>query len=585
MVDQSLAYYYEKDVSSAAASFGNSGDQILLLAEPNKRDFLNPLKLQLPAGVCGPGWGIQLDVIRYAEGTFTIPQKIPRQQTLLSNAGVLVKAMHVEAPACPPPAPEQCVVTFGTWSTEPDDTAPTLVEDGLRFVGGVNDAMGVGIGVGGNLQGLPEISYVAQGDAYSLARFYPRIVIDSSADGGPGYNSITVTSEGPVNGSSVASGRVKTAEGTARVSKTIAEWIAHYPNNKLLAFFFNTDSSSNAEVSVLLKSVTAGVCFANAWGYGPNPGPLVAFGKTTLGEYDCLDREVAEIREVFTTTFALVNGEWIPTTVTSTQTTVRAMTELELAENCEPPTLPVINVTASSVPFFCETVGGSFTFGVSESREGDDRYGTAVSLDDILVWTTSMNPQPTLPGTVPVSEAGVITVTVDVRDEFAATYGLNDESRLGEQDPQTGAITYVFRFTEGGPCLTTGPSTVADATFVMPDCLGNPGRVVLTNEGGVIWTLNGRTVLGNSSYDASPGTLVALSAALEGPTEGSLGYTWNDPDQQTQWTQAFPAPANCELQTLAFTGAGAVTNWLGVAAALLMVAGMGFVVRRSRVEV
>lgn len=42
---------------------------------------------------------------------------------------------------------------------------------------------------------------------------------------------------------------------------------------------------------------------------------------------------------------------------------------------------------------------------------------------------------------------------------------------------------------------------------------------------------------------------------------------------------------DCELDTLAFTGAGAFTNWLGVIAVLLTVAGMGFVVRRHRVEV
>ena len=40
-----------------------------------------------------------------------------------------------------------------------------------------------------------------------------------------------------------------------------------------------------------------------------------------------------------------------------------------------------------------------------------------------------------------------------------------------------------------------------------------------------------------------------------------------------------------ELETLAFTGASAFTEWLGVAAVLMMVAGMGFVVRRNRVEV
>ena len=40
-----------------------------------------------------------------------------------------------------------------------------------------------------------------------------------------------------------------------------------------------------------------------------------------------------------------------------------------------------------------------------------------------------------------------------------------------------------------------------------------------------------------------------------------------------------------ELETLAFTGASAFTEWLGVAAVLMMMAGMGFVVRRNRVEV
>jgi hypothetical protein len=39
------------------------------------------------------------------------------------------------------------------------------------------------------------------------------------------------------------------------------------------------------------------------------------------------------------------------------------------------------------------------------------------------------------------------------------------------------------------------------------------------------------------------------------------------------------------LPTLAFTGANALTSWLGVLAVLLTVAGMGFVLLRRRVEV
>lgn len=111
-------------------------------------------------------------------------------------------------------------------------------------------------------------------------------------------------------------------------------------------------------------------------------------------------------------------------------------------------------------------------------------------------------------------------------------------------------------FTVSAICPDTLPSTVAGASFVMPDCLGNPGRVSLTNEGGVIWTLTRgvavEVVAGNSSYDVTPGAAVELTAQLEGP-EGS--WTWNDPQQQMLWNQAFPAADDDCLPTLAFTGA------------------------------
>lgn len=483
-------------------------------------------------------------------------------------------------------------------------------------------------------------------------------------------------------------------------------------------------------------------------------------------------------------------------------------TYLEVPD-CEPPTLPTINVTASSINLACDGVDGSFTVGLGIEEGNGDK----------LIWTTSAPGDPTLPGTVSVGDEGVVTVTVDVLDEFAAEYGLNDESGLGDVNEDTGAITFTFTFTEpddcptlegstasgecdqdapylewtidlsdageyitfptdatltlrsktdpskfytfpafeltgtgassgsalwpgaevddegngtawpgwafvdgewviddsnygwvrgndvelfiqvnpeiavdvsypsatpdcanppvtvpqidvvdicvpgnrefiqtatftvkkadyltysytvngGEPndiefpegeteitiavdpldevevtatpaegfrleddyepwsysfigaafCLGTFPSTVADAELVLPDCLGNPGRVVLSNEGGVIWTLNAEVVEGNSSYDITPGTQVELTAALEGPSdEFPGGWTWNDEDQQTVWSEFFPVAEECgELETLALTGAGAFTNWLGVAAVLMMVAGMGFVVRRNRVEV
>lgn len=247
----------------------------------------------------------------------------------------------------PPPPAQECVVTFGTWFTEKDDTVPTLEQDGIRFIGGINDSVGTGIGIGGNLQGLPEITYVADGDAYSMARFYPRIVINSGADGGPTYNSITVTSEGPVNGSSVASGRIKLADGGARVSKTIDEWIAFYPNNTLRAFFFNTDSSSNADVSVLLKSVSS-KCFGNEWGYGSQPDDDVTVGEWVKGKYFCEDTSVDEQRLVTTTTYELVDGKWVGTTSEVYETRSRDLTEEELEEladrvECNQPPTEVVN--------------------------------------------------------------------------------------------------------------------------------------------------------------------------------------------------------------------------------------------------
>ena len=78
-----------------------------------------------------------------------------------------------------------------------------------------------------------------------------------------------------------------------------------------------------------------------------------------------------------------------------------------------------------------------------------------------------------------------------------------------------------------------------------------------------------------------PGSYV-VTAIPRVPTDsvGDGGQQVDIPVTVGAWTGD-----DCELDTLAFTGAGAVTNWLGVIAVLLTVAGMGFVLRRHRVEV
>lgn len=186
------------------------------------------------------------------------------EQDLLPD-GWSLGEQHVVTVAtdCQPPLPQDCMVLSG-WFTEADDVAPVATLDGLAFRGGSGQAAGYGVGLSGNLQGLPAINYVASGD---LDLFYPRIVIDSSADGGWTYQSLTVTSEGEVNGSSVAySNKLGT-------SKTLSEWAALYPHNQLVAFFFSLDSAAPEGTEVILESVSS-ACGSASWTV-PQPEPLV----------------------------------------------------------------------------------------------------------------------------------------------------------------------------------------------------------------------------------------------------------------------------------------------------------------------
>lgn len=158
--------------------------------------------------------------------------------------------------------PQECSVTTA-WGTEADDTPPTLTPDGYLFEGGSGDAVGYGLGISGNLQGLPTITYVATGD---LGVFYPRIVINSLADGGYAYDSLTVISEGPVDGSSIAASNKR-----GFIQHTLDEWAALLPNNQLLAFFFHLDSGATADKAVTLSSVTGGCFSANFAPAVPEP--------------------------------------------------------------------------------------------------------------------------------------------------------------------------------------------------------------------------------------------------------------------------------------------------------------------------
>jgi hypothetical protein len=179
----------------------------------------------------------------------------------------------------PEPEPQECAL-LSAWGTEADDTPPTLTPDGYLFEGGSGDAVGYGVALSGNLQGLPTIDYVATGD---LDVFYPRIVINSLADGGWAYDSLTVISEGPVNGSSIAASNKR-----GFITHTLDEWAALLPNNELVAFFFHLDSGASADKAVTLSSVTGGCFSANFAPAVPEP----ISGEDVVEQLNCETGEV-----------------------------------------------------------------------------------------------------------------------------------------------------------------------------------------------------------------------------------------------------------------------------------------------------
>ena len=168
--------------------------------------------------------------------------------------------------------------------------------------------------------------------------------------------------------------------------------------------------------------------------------------------------------------------------------------------------------------------------------------------------------------TIPVNPLDMVVVTATPAEGFE----LND-----------GYEPWSHSFIGAAFCPGTFPATVAAADITPADCEGSDVVVTLTNEPGVVWTLNGQVVDGNAVHELAPGSAVTLTAGLEGP-EGA--YTWSEPDQQTLWTADGTSDEDC-LSSLAYTGTNVGTEWIGVAAVLMMIVGMGFVIRRRSVEI
>ena len=173
-----------------------------------------------------------------------------------------------------------------------------------------------------------------------------------------------------------------------------------------------------------------------------------------------------------------------------------------------------------------------------------------------------------------------VTIAVDPLDVVVVTATPADGFQLND-----GYTPWTHTFLGAAFCPGTFPATVAAAEITPANCDGDPVVVTVTNEAGVIWTLNGNVVEGNSTHELAAGSPVVLTAALEGPSEEYPGgWTWSDPEQQTEWTADGVSDEDC-LSSLALTGTNSATEWIGVAAVLMMIVGMGFVIRRRSVEI
>jgi hypothetical protein len=225
---------------------------------------------------------------------------------------------------------------------------------------------------------------------------------------------------------------------------------------------------------------------------------------------------------------------------------------------------------------------------VGEGRDAVQVAEFTVTRADNVSYSYSVNGGDPVDVVFPDGEE-TVTVAVAPLDEVVVTAVAADGFRLPDDyEP------WSHSFIGAAFCLDTFPTTEAAAEITPPDCLGNPGRISLTNGLGVIWTLNGTVVAGNTTHTVPAGTAVTLVASLEGPSdEYPGGFGWNDEDQQTEWNAVMEVDPQSggeeclldedELPTLAFTGANGLTTSLGIFAVIAMLVGMGFVARRHQV--
>lgn len=630
-------YLYKKLDSSKSASWPNSGPQRLITSQVGTDWYpQGAFPSDLPKDVCGPGWAVQQDRVSH-NGAFTWPETITYPTSALR--GVLVDARHdnleiyTDVPACQPPPPltPTCTVVVWVMPSWINDRTPSWpqayfasypIDCGVPVDAPVPDLCGTqyqldkyydgptttALIAGGFLNGPnnPQEALVpgGWGSSYKLVKnpdcvaaaavtvaepdcFYgTEFVIDDLLsenvtwgepviDDEAGTISITAT----VVGTALFEAGLSGVSGD-RTSRTFTE-----------VYEGPTDDCVDPAIGVVADS-NAIRCDTNGWfSFGPAEG--VSEDDAALLVYTVAPADYAgdnapgvqhSVSEAVTITVTVslvesAQGDYALSDESGTGVAdpgtgeITYTFEFTAADDCELGAVVVPQVTAVDR---CPNID---IIGLGSTLAGGIATFT-VTRDDNISFSYTVNGGAPIAVVFPVAEDEVTIAvtpgdTVEVTAVAAAGFALPDN-----YEP------WSYTFFNSTFCPGTLPSTVAAAEMVLPDCLGNQGRLVLTNEGGVIWTLNGEVVEGNSLHDITPGTMVELTAELEEASEEFPGgWTWNDPEQQTEWNDMFAVADDECLPTLAFTGANALTSWLGVLAVLLTVAGMGFVLLRRRVEV
>jgi hypothetical protein len=642
-------YLYKKLNPGAAASWPNSGPQRFIAEKEGTEWFpFSAFPVTLPADVCGPGWAVQQDKVRVT-GDFTWPESISYPNDNIGWPPIYAAQHHdleryIAVPPCDTTEIQECET--------PNPVTELGTLDGMYF----ETRSG-----GSQVLGNNGIEIATFGDDLTQAKSAGYVILTSPIPygeiGSPAMDYETISGA------------------SAGLNVTIYKDGAWFGNLVYEPLF------SEWWINKVVPGMPA----------GPNPGYQLAYGSLD----DFFDAFVAAgwVVDARAIGYSLGSGAIGEGVVRS------------LSIGCDqfvfgPPTLPAINVVGSSVDFTCERPSGSFTVGLGVDGQNGDK----------LVWSTTAPGSATLPGTVVVTTPGIITVTVDVADEFSG-YGLNVEGVTGGTsavDPVTGAVTFTFEFNAVDDCpvvvpeityideciteleldaatasapltaalmpvsnftVTASPNVSYSYTvnggepvnIVFPDGEDTvtvpvpPGSTVVVTvtapngyvvpEGDETWShefsISGGCIdlpplpnwpasVSDADQVCTPsGSLVSGSITVvfpvgseENPNPVRYYLAFGTP-QQVELTSATTAVApgtyvvtaqaflptdsvnnsgrtvtfepltvgasndvTCtELDTLAFTGTSEITSWLGVLAVLLTVAGMGFVLRRHRVEV